>query len=66
MQSAEYLTIKHLAERLGISNKHARYLAKSKRLRQIEGAVINVNTGQGKKEVLRVNIHDAIKVYAIQ
>jgi hypothetical protein len=60
---AEYLTIKQLAERLGMSVLSARYLARSKRLRAIKGAVINVNMSEGKYEILKINIHDAVRVY---
>ena len=59
----EYLSISKLAERLGMSKKEARYLAKSQRMRRIKGAVIDVNMSGGKYEILKVNIHDAIKVF---
>ena len=60
----EYLTIPQLAERLGMSVTCARYLARSKRLRNIKGAVLNVNMSKGKYEILKINVHDAIKVYS--
>jgi len=63
MKEREYITIKQLAERLGISEINARYLARSKRLRDIKGAVINVNASGNKNEILRVDFNAAIRVY---
>ena len=64
MKQSEYLTIPQLAERLGMSQTNARYLAKSKRLRNVKGAVIDVNMSKGKYEILKVNVDAAIKVYS--
>lgn len=61
--SPEYLSIPKLAKCLGMSEEQARWLAKSKRLRSVKGAVINVNMGKGKYEILKVNIHDAIRAF---
>ena len=64
-QDPAYLKIPALAKYLGISEKQARELAKSKRLRSIKGAVIDVNMSKNKKkEVLSVNVQAAVKAYS--
>jgi len=60
----EYISIGELAERLSVSKTTARCMAKSKLLRNIKDAVVDTNQGRGKYEILRINIHDAIKVHA--
>ncbi|MCL2416141.1 MAG: helix-turn-helix domain-containing protein [Defluviitaleaceae bacterium] len=60
----EYLTINQLAERLNISTSQARQLARSKRLRDTKGAVIDLNANKGKNEILRININKVVAVYA--
>lgn len=45
-------------------SKQVRQLAKSNYLRDKKGAVINVNMSTGKYEILKVNVQDAIDVYA--
>jgi len=61
----EYLTPKELASRLKISVESARYLARSKYLRNIKGAVLNVNLRgkKGKYEKLRIRFDAAICVF---
>jgi hypothetical protein len=49
---------------LKISETKASYFAKSKRLRAVKGAVIDVGNGTGKYQILRVKKSAAIKVYA--
>jgi len=60
MESTEYLTIKQLAERLNMSYSNAYFLARSKKLRDIKGAVIDVSATGGKRENLRVDINKVI------
>jgi len=61
----EYLTISELAARLSISANGARCLARSQYLRNIKGAVLNVNQKgpKGKYEKLRVRLDAAIKIF---
>ncbi len=61
----EYLSISELAKVLSISTEYARQLAKSKRLRNIRGAVIDVNMSGGKYQCLRVNINAVKKVFDV-
>jgi len=60
----EYLTIKELAAALKISDTSARYLARSRHLRNIKDAVLNVNLKgpAGKYEKLRIRLDAALKV----
>ena len=60
---SEYLTINQLAERLEMSRTQVRQMAKSKRLRSIKGAVIDVNMGNGKYEILKINVNEVIRIY---
>jgi len=61
----EYVTLQELAARLKISVVSARYLARSKYLRKIKGAVLNVNLQgtKGKYEKLRIRFDAAVHVF---
>jgi len=60
----DMLTIKELATFFKISENSARWIAKSKHLRNIKGAVENVNRNgaKGKYEMLRIQRGAALKV----
>lgn len=60
-----YVSIKRLAQELDTSVTTARELARSKRLRSIKGAVIDINKSAGKHEILRVHLPTAIRVYGV-
>jgi hypothetical protein len=62
----EYMSVKDLAKYLGIAYSQMYELSKSQRLRQIKGAVININKAGGKHEVLRINVKSAIKALEVQ
>jgi len=61
----EYLSISQIAERFNISQTAARELARSKHLRRIKGAVVNISNG-GTNEVLRINPEAVVKVFEVQ
>jgi len=63
MKQRQYLSIKQLAQHLGISVQAARWLARSQALRRRKGAVLNVNASQGKYEILRIDALAAAEVY---
>jgi hypothetical protein len=62
----EYVNIKTLAERMGVSQLKAIEIANSPRLQRVPGAVLDVNTKKNAKyRLLRVNVHEAIRIYGL-